>query len=237
LETGARSMVEFRAVSKIYARRTGGPVVTALTDLSFQVESGEVVVVSGPPGAGKSTLLRLAAGEERPSQGRLLVDGDDAGSLGRRGLARLRRRLGLALAEPGLLVDRTALENVALVPRARGASRRAARLQALAALREARLSARATAWPAELTAAERGRLCLARALVGTPRLLLADEPTAGLDETATSDVVALLREAKARGVTLLVASRSADLAGALGGRGVALDAGRIVEPVGRDGAA
>jgi cell division transport system ATP-binding protein len=236
LETGARSMVEFRAVSKIYVRRAGGPVVTALTDCSFQVASGEAVVVSGPPGAGKSTLLRLAAGEERPSQGRLLVDGDDAGRLGRRGLARLRRKLGLLLAER-LLADRTVLENVALVPRARGASRRAARLQALAALREAGLSARAAAWPAELTAAERRRLGLARALVGTPRLLLADEPTAGLDETASREVVAVLREAKARGITLLVASRSADLAGALGGRGVALAAGRIAETVGRDGAA
>jgi ABC-type methionine transport system ATPase subunit len=115
-------MVEFRAVSKLYVRRTGGPAVTALADCSLQVAAGEAVVVSGPPGAGKSTLLRLAAGEERPTQGRLLVDGDDAGSLGRRGLARLRRRLGLLLAEPGLLADRTALDNVALVPRARPAS-------------------------------------------------------------------------------------------------------------------
>ena len=229
-------MVEFRAVSKVYVRQAGGPVVSALADLSFQVAPGEAVVVSGPPGAGKSTLLRLAAGEERPSQGRLLVDGDDAGSLGRRGLARLRRRLGLFLAER-LLVDRTALENVALVPRARGASARAARLQALAALREARLSGRATAWPAELTTAERRRLCLARALVGTPRLLLADDPTAGLDETMAGEIVALLREATTRGITLLVASRSAELAGTLGGRGVALDGGRIVEAVRRDGAA
>jgi ABC-type ATPase involved in cell division len=236
MKTGARSMVEFRAVSKLYVRRTGGPVVSALTDLSLQVAPGEVVVVSGPPGAGKSTLLRLAAGEERPSQGRLLVDGDDAGSLGRRGLARLRRRLGLLLAEPRLLDDRTALENVALVPRARGASRRTARLEALAALREARLSSRATAWPAELTAAERRRLCLARALVGGPRLLLADEPTAGLDETMASEIVALLRQAQAHGITLLVASRSADLAAALGGRGLALDGGRI-EAARLDGAA
>jgi ABC-type ATPase involved in cell division len=237
LETGARSMVEFRAVSKIYVRRTGGPVVSALTDCSFQVAPGEAVVVTGPPDAGKSTLLRLTAGEERPSQGRLLVDGDDAGRLGRRGLARLRRKLGLLLAESRLLGDRTVLENVALVPRARGASARAARLQALAALREAGLSARATAGPAELTAAERRRLCLARALVGTPRLLLADEPTAGLDEAATREVLAILREAKARGITLLVASRSTELAGALGGRGVALAAGRIVDAGGPDGAA
>jgi ABC-type ATPase involved in cell division len=230
-------MVEFRSVSKLYVRRAGGPVVTALTDVSLQVASGEAVVVSGPPGAGKSTLLRLAAGEERPSQGRLLVDGDDAGSLGRRALARLRRRLGLLLGDPPLLADRTALENVALVPRARGASGRTARLLALAALRETRLSSRATAWPAELTAAERRRLRLARALVGTPRLLIADEPTAGLDETMASEIVALLRQAQARGITLLVASRSAELAGALGGRGLALDGGRIVEAARPDGAA
>jgi cell division transport system ATP-binding protein len=237
LETGARSMVEFRAVSKLYVRGSGGPAVAALTDCSFQIAAGEAVVVSGPPGAGKSTLLRLAAGEERPTQGRLLVDGDDAGSLGRRGLGRLRRRLGLLLAEPGLLADRSALDNVALVPRARGASRRAARLLALAALRETGLSPRATAFPAELTAAEHRRLCLARALVGTPRVLLADEPTAGLDETAAGELVAVLRQAQARGITLLIASRSADLARTLGVRGLALDGGRIVEAAPVDGAA
>jgi cell division transport system ATP-binding protein len=237
MEPGARSMVEFRAVSKVYVRRTGGPVVTALSDLSFQVASGEAVLVSGSPGAGKSTLIRLAAGEERPSQGRLLVDGDDAGRLGRRRLAGLRRRLGLLLAEPRLLADRSALDNVALVPRARGASRRAARLAALAALRETGLSARATAWPAELTSAEHRRLCLARALVGTPRLLLADEPTAGLDATAASEIVTLLRQARGRGITLLVASGSADLAPALGARSLTLAGGRIVEAASPHGAA
>src|SRR5581483_8664441 len=128
-------MVEFRGVSKLYVRR-GGPVVAALSAVAFDVAPRELVVVAGPPGAGKSTLLRLAAGEERPTQGRVVVDGDDVGRLGRRGVARLRRRLGILPAEPRLLADRSVLANVALVLRARGASRRAARAGAAAALRE-----------------------------------------------------------------------------------------------------
>ncbi|MBI4012319.1 MAG: ATP-binding cassette domain-containing protein [Candidatus Rokubacteria bacterium] len=96
-------MVEFRGVSKLYAPRAGGPVIRALTEASFEVAQGELVVLAGAAGAGKSTVLRLITGEERPSQGRLLVDGEDVGMLGRRGVARLRRRLGVVPQEARLL--------------------------------------------------------------------------------------------------------------------------------------
>src|SRR5512132_2749827 len=108
-------MVEFRGVSKVYMRRAGGAVVHALADATFEVGAGEIVVLSGPTGSGKSTVLRLATGQERPSEGRVLVDGAHVGALGRRALAGLRRGLGILPAESLLLPDRTVFGNVALV--------------------------------------------------------------------------------------------------------------------------
>jgi cell division transport system ATP-binding protein len=220
-------MVEFRAVSKSYVRRKGGAPVPVLVDATFEVGSGEAVVLTGPAGSGKSTLLRLLTGEERPTGGRVLVDGEDVATLGRRGVARLRRGLGVVPAEPRLVADRTAFQNVAVVLRALGASRRAARAAGLAALREAGLATKSNAFPAELTAGERRRLCLARALAGAPPLLLADEPTAGLDEATAAQVVELLRRARGQGSSLLVTSQAVGLAASLGARALTLEGGRV----------
>jgi cell division transport system ATP-binding protein len=232
-----RHMVEFRAVSKLYARRAGGPVVPALSDATFRVEPGELVVLAGPSGAGKSTVLRLASGLERPSAGRLVVDGEDLDTLGRRGLLRLRRRLGIVPQEPGLLDERTAFGNLTLVLRALGASRGEARRRSLRALREVGLAARANAFPGELTASERCRLALARALAGGPRLLLVDEPTTGLDHAAVREVLEVLRAAHARGTTVLVAAGAPGLAGELGARALFLAEGRLRGGTVADGAA
>src|SRR5262245_44235554 len=199
-------MVDFQGVSRLYARRAGSPAVHALHDASFQVAPGELVLVTGPTGAGKSTVLRLISGEERPSAGRLVVDGENVARLGRRGLARLRRRLGIVPAAGRLLWDRTALGNVALVLSALGAGPRAARERALESLEEAGLAPKAKALPRELTAGERQRLLIARALAGDPALLLADEPTATLDAEATRAVVALFRDAREQGTTVVIAS-------------------------------
>jgi cell division transport system ATP-binding protein len=220
-------MVELRAVFKTYVPRGRGRVIEALSDVSLQVAPGESVVVVGPGGAGKSTLLRLLTGEERASRGAVRVDGQDVARLGPAALARLRRRLGVLPQESRLIGDRTAHDNVAIVLRVLGAPRREARARALAALREAGLAGRAGARPAELAAGERRRLCLARALAGEPRLVLADEPTAGLDDTAGSEVVELLRALRTRSVTLVVATRAPGLAEALKGRVLCLQGGRL----------
>jgi cell division transport system ATP-binding protein len=220
-------MVDFQGVSRLYARRAGGAVVHALRDATFQVAPGELVLVTGPTGAGKSTVLRLICGEERPSEGRLVVDGDDVATLGRRGLARLRRRLGIVPAAGRLLGDRTVLGNVALVLSALGAGPRHARARALEALEEAGLATRAKALPRELTAGELQRLLIARALAVDPCLLLADEPTAALDAEATRAVGAVLRDARDQGVTVVVASQLSALAAELGARTLVLDEGRL----------
>jgi cell division transport system ATP-binding protein len=219
-------MVEFRGVSKIYPCQPGG-AVRALVDASFVVETGEIVVLCGPTGAGKSTVLRLAYGDERPSEGQVVVDGDDVGTLGRSGLARLRRRLGVVPQESRLVAARTVFENVALVLWARGAARRDARSRALAALRDAGLTARLHAFPSELAAGERQRLLVARALVSAPRLLLADEPTGTLDDPGAREIGELFRTVNARGTTVLVATRTSSLGRELRGRTLTLAAGRL----------
>jgi cell division transport system ATP-binding protein len=219
-------MLEFRGVSKVYGRAAGGRV-EALVDVSFEVKPAELAVLVGPGGSGKSTLLRLVTGEERPTRGCVLVDGVEVGTLGGRGLARLRRGLGV-LAEDGVLLpDRTALGNVTLILRALGAGRAVARERALAALVEVGLGPARNALPQELAAGERRRVLLARALAPRPRLLLADEPTAQLDATDAGLVVALLRSLPGRGTTCLVATQEPDLARALESRVLTLAAGRL----------
>jgi ABC-type ATPase involved in cell division len=219
-------MLELRGVGKVYGRAAGGRV-EALSDLSFEVKPTELTVLVGPVGSGKSTLLRLITGEERPTRGAVLVDGVEVGTLGRRGLARLRRELGVLEQDSALLPDRTALGNLTFVLRALGAGRVEARERALAALVEVGLGPARNALPDELAAGERQRVLLARALATQPRLFLADEPTAMLDPSAAALVVALLRGLPARGVTCLVATQAPEVARALDGRVLRLVAGRL----------
>jgi ABC-type ATPase involved in cell division len=219
-------MLEFRGVSKVYGRAAGGRV-EALVDLSFEVKLAELAVLVGPVGAGKSTLLRLITGEERPTRGAVLVDGTEVGALGRRGLARLRRDLGVFTQEGRLLADRTALGNLTFVLRALGTRRAEARERALAALVEVGLGPARNALPDELAAGERRRVLLARALATRPRLLLADEPTAMLDPAAAAMVVTVLRGLALQGITCLVATQAPELARALDGRVLRLAGGRL----------
>jgi ABC-type ATPase involved in cell division len=219
-------MLELRGVSKSYGRAAGGRV-EALADLSFEVKPTELAVLVGPVGSGKSTLLRLITGEERPTRGAVLVDGTEVGTLGRRRLARLRRDLGVLEQDGHLLPDRTALGNLTFVLRALGTGRAEARERALAALVEVGLGSVRNALPAELAAGERQRVLLARALATHPRLFLADEPTAMLDPTATAMVVALLRSLPLLGITCLSDTQATEIARALDGRVLRLEAGRL----------
>jgi cell division transport system ATP-binding protein len=219
-------MLEFRGVSKVYGR-VAGKRVEALADLSFALKPAELAVVVGPGGAGKSTVLRLVTGEERPTRGAVLVDGADVGALGRGALARLRRRLGVAPQRGGLLPDYTALGNLTFVLGALGLGRAEARERGLAALAETGLGAARNALPRELAEGECRRLLLARALATRPHLLLADEPTAMLDEAQAAQVVGLLRAAHGRGTTCLVVTQAPELARALEGRVLRLVAGRL----------
>jgi putative ABC transport system ATP-binding protein len=173
---------------------SGRTLVRAVSDVSFTTDSGEVTLIMGPSGSGKTTLLSMIGGILRPTSGRIVIDGLDVTSLGRRELPRVRRELvGFVFQTFNLLESLTALENVEIALNIAGVTGQAARVRARALLCEAGLEQRLDFNARSLSAGERQRVALARALANEPRLLLADEPTANLDTDAGHDVMALLR--------------------------------------------
>ncbi len=206
-----------------------GNGVQALRGVSLSVESGEMLFLTGPSGAGKTTLLRLIAALERPTSGRIEVQGQDITRIPRRAVPYLRRNLGLVLQDQRLLFDRNVLENVIIALAVTGSRRGEALERAHAALEKVGLRERATSNPMALSAGEQQRVCVARALVARPSLLLADEPTANVDEANAVRILETFRAFSAVGVAVIVASHDASLVGRYGSRVVRLDAGVIVE--------
>jgi putative ABC transport system ATP-binding protein len=204
-----------------------GPV-NILRGVSLAIEAGETVSVVGPSGSGKSTLMMVLGGLERPSAGRVSVDGNDLGSLGEDALARLRRaRMGIVFQSFHLIPTMTALENVAIPLELDG--RRDAFAAAEKGLATVGLSHRLTHYPGQLSGGEQQRVAIARAFVVGPKLLLADEPTGNLDGVTGRSVIDCLFEQQARlGTTLLLITHDPSIA-ARCGRQVELLDGRIVE--------
>ncbi|MFF4578013.1 ABC transporter ATP-binding protein [Streptomyces sp. NPDC001389] len=173
---------------------SGATEVHALRGIDLAVHPGELVAVMGPSGSGKSTLLTLAGGLDTPTGGRVVVEGVDLTTAGRRKLAALRRRsIGYVFQDYNLIPALTAAENVALPLELDGTSARRARTAALAALEEIGLRALADRFPDEMSGGQQQRVAIARALVGDRRLVLADEPTGALDSETGESVLALLR--------------------------------------------
>jgi cell division transport system ATP-binding protein len=219
-------MIQLHHVWKVY---DVGPVkVEALTDVSFKVGKGEFVCLVGPSGAGKTTLLRLLYRDELPTQGEVLVDGRDVTRLRRSKIPELRRTIGVVFQEAKLLPSRTIFENVAFVLQVLGARRKIIAERAFECLKAVGLSAKAHAFPPQLSQGEQQRVALARALVKEPLLLLADEPTADLDERMGGEILDLLRAAHQRGTTVLLATHRTTGVEGLGERRIRLEAGRLV---------
>jgi cell division transport system ATP-binding protein len=223
-------MIRLQHVAKTYA--VGAVPVPALSDISFSIAPGEFVVLCGTSGAGKTTLLRLLYADERPSEGEIEVAGFDLVELRRRRVHHLRRSIGIVFQDAKLLAARTVFENVAFVLRVLGESREEITVRTYAALKAVGLSARAQAYPAQLSQGEAQRVSLARALVKAPPLLLADEPTGSLDEEMADEILALLKDAWSRGTTVLLATHQAALAERLKRRTLTLRHGRIVKDEG-----
>jgi cell division transport system ATP-binding protein len=223
-------MIRLHHVWKVFG---AGPArVEALSDVSLAVDKGEFVVLTGPSGAGKTTLLRLLYRAERPTEGEVEVAGFSVPTLRRSQVPRLRRSIGIVFQDAKLLEGRTVFENVALVLRVLGAPRRDIVPRAFAALKRVGLSARAQAYPAQLSQGEAQRVSLARAIVKAPALLLADEPTGNLDESMAREIMALLRDVWSRGTTVLLATHRAGLAATLRRRTLRLEGGRLVKDEG-----
>ena len=204
-----------------------GPV-NILRGVSLEIDAGETVSVVGPSGSGKSTLMMVLGGLERPSAGKVQIDGNDLGALGEDALARLRRaRIGIVFQSFHLIPTMTALENVAIPLELAG--RRDAFAVAGAGLAAVGLSHRLTHYPGQLSGGEQQRVAIARAFIAGPKLLLADEPTGNLDAATGRLVIDCLFEHQARhGTTLLLITHDPSIAERCE-RQVALLDGRIVE--------
>jgi cell division transport system ATP-binding protein len=213
------------ALSKVTKRYPGGH--EALKDASLSIESGEMVFLMGHSGAGKSTLLKLIAAIERPTSGSVVVNGQNIGSLRARAIPYLRRNLGLVFQDHKLLFDRNVSDNVMLPLSILGYDRREALRRVRAALDKVGLLAHEKALPITLSGGEQQRLCIARAIVHRPALLLADEPTGNLDAAYASEIGELFRSFNEVGATVLIATHDIQLAERLAPRLITIASGRV----------
>jgi len=199
-------MIKVEHLSKTY--RLGQVEVSALQDVDLTVNAGEFVALAGPSGSGKSTLLNIAGAIERPTSGRVLIEGIDLGAMSSDQLSDLRAaRLGFVFQTFNLLPVLTVFENVEYPLQLRGiaAAERAERVAAI--LQEVGLSAFHDHRPAQLSGGQRQRVAIARGLVGRPAILLADEPTANLDHQTGQEILALMKQFnKKSGVTFIFAT-------------------------------
>ncbi|MBU1225150.1 MAG: cell division ATP-binding protein FtsE [Gammaproteobacteria bacterium] len=217
-------MINFSQVTKRYP---GGH--EALSAVNLSIEQGELVFLIGHSGAGKSTLLKLIAAIERPTSGMVTLSGQNVGRLTRLAVPYLRRNIGLVFQDHKLLFDRSVIDNVMLPLDIAGFDRREAIKRARAVIDKVGLLMREKANPVSLSGGEQQRLCIARALVSRPALLLADEPTGNLDAGYAADIMAMFRDFHQVGTTLVIATHDDRAISALGGRTLRLDHGRIEE--------
>jgi len=194
-------MIEFDNVTKLYSGDA-----CALRNISLTIPDGELIFLAGPSGAGKSTLLKMIAGIEKPTTGRVMVNGQDVSKLKTTSLPYLRRKLGLILQDQKLLNDRSILANVMLPLIVTGAATNEAESRARVALEKVSLIDKAHALPLTLSGGEQQRVAIARAIVNRPKIILADEPTAFLDRDNANKVLSALKAFQSAGVTCLISS-------------------------------
>jgi len=219
-------VIRFDQVSKRYE---GGH--EALSQLSFHVAPGEMAFITGHSGAGKSTLLKLLGLIERPSHGVITLDGQNLSKIGRGGIPKLRRRIGMVFQDHRLLMDRTVFANVELPLVIGGIAPVERGRRVRAALEKVGLLSYERQLPVTLSTGEQQRVGIARAIVAKPTLLIADEPTGNLDPQLAVEIMGLFAEFQQVGTTVLIASHDLPLIKRIKKRVIVLDHGRLVADV------
>lgn len=215
-------MIRVHGVSKSF-----GGSRRVLQDVTFRVAEGEFTALTGPSGSGKTTLFRILIGEITPDAGSVVINGRNLGRLTTAGIAELRRDLGLVFEEPRLIEGLPVLDNVALAAQVRGRSRVESHRLAEEALERVGLEDASGCFARDLCAGEKQRVSLARALVNQPVLILADEPTLGLDPDQALCVLKILTQACSDGATVLMASHDMETLSVVRGRVLVIHRGRL----------
>jgi cell division transport system ATP-binding protein len=202
----ANVVVRLQQVTKIYPNSS-----KALLDVNLQIRKGDFLFVTGPSGSGKSTLLKLLYGAERPTRGEVFVNDKNIARLRGNELSLLRRRIGVVFQDYKLIPRRTVAENVAFVLWAQGFTRKEIHRRLLPTLKMVGLQEKADCFPDELSGGEQQRVSIARAIVSTPPVLLADEPTGNLDSENSWQVIKILKKLNSIGITVIVTTHDEHL--------------------------
>ncbi|HUV42591.1 MAG TPA: cell division ATP-binding protein FtsE [Patescibacteria group bacterium] len=215
-------MVKFKKVTKKFGE------IVALEDVSFEIEPGEFVFVTGPSGAGKTTIIRLMLRDYLPTSGKIKVDGFNLIEMKKNDIPQLRRRIGVVFQDFKLLTDRTVWENVALALRVLGKDEKEIEKEIPKILKLVGLKERANLFPSQLAGGELQRVGLARAVVGQPEIVVADEPTGNLDVATAWQIVRLLQKINQTGKTVIMATHNFEIVNSMKERVIELDKGKLV---------
>jgi cell division transport system ATP-binding protein len=199
----------------------------ALIDITLDIAKNEFIFISGPSGAGKSTLLKLFYLGEPVSEGQVLIDGINLARIPRKRIPQLRRKFGIIFQDYKLIPTRTVYDNVALVLEAAGVKNRLIQKKVKSVLRLVGMEDRLKAFPPSLSGGEQQRIAVARAIIGDPKIILADEPTGSLDDESAEVILELLKGVHIRGATVIIATHNKALMRKTGGHVLHLQQGRL----------
>ena len=222
------AFIEIDHLEKTFTSKSGD--TEALKDISFSIDKGEIFGVIGLSGAGKSTLVRCINLLEKPSGGRVIIDGKDMLALSERELKIVRRDIGMIFQHFNLLMQRTVLDNVCFPMEIAGVKKKEARVKALTYLEQVGLAEKAAAYPAQLSGGQKQRVAIARVLASKPRILLCDEATSALDPQTTQSILQLLKQINEKySITMVVITHEMRVVEQIGDRVAVLEYGKIVE--------